>query len=254
MKTIVFILLVGIFILPLPLRGEINGKAVMEKVYSRDDGADGYFNTKMTLIDKRGSRRERILEVYVKDYGDLIKSFLEFQEPADIEGTRFLTWEHEDKDDTQYLYLPALGRTRRIVSNQKNLRFVNTDFSYEDMQRRKPDEDSHLFLREEQYKDYNCYVIESRPEKGDSQYSKRVSWVEKQSFVVVRIDFYNKKGSNSKQFRVEKLEKEDGIWTAKKNIMEDLKGNHTTIMEVIDVRYNKGVGDERFSLRKLKQD
>jgi outer membrane lipoprotein-sorting protein len=231
----------------------LEGTEIMEKVFNRYDGDDSYFKIEMVLVDRRGNQRKRLLEVYTKDYGDLIKTYLTFLEPADIEGTSFLSWENEGKDDTQYLYLPALGRARRIVSGQKKLRFVNTDYTYEDMQRRRPEKDEHTLLGEENYNGYACFVVESIPKKGTSQYSKRVSWVDKNSFVILKIDFYDKKGRKTKEFRVEKLEKKFDIWTATKTVMEDLRESHKTLMETLNVKYNQGLDDEVFSLRHLEK-
>ncbi len=234
--------------------GGLTGRQVMDKVFYRDDGDDARFKINMVLIDKKGNKRERLLEIHSKDYDKLVKTFLEFIKPADINGTSFLTWENEDKDDTQYLYLPALGRARRIVSSQKNLKFVNTDFTYEDMQRRQPEKDEHKILGEENYNGYSCYLIESIPQKGTSQYSKRVSWIDKNSFVILKTYFYDKKGRKNKIFRVESLEEKSGIWTTMKTVMQDLKQKHTTLMDILEVEYNQGIDDGMFSLRKLEEE
>ena len=108
---------------------EHSAKAIMDKVFTRYDGDDSYSEVEMVLLDKKGYERKRQLEIYTKDYGKLIKTYIKFTEPADIRGTAFLSIENEGKDNTQYLYLPALGRARRIVSSQKKLRFVNTDYN-----------------------------------------------------------------------------------------------------------------------------
>lgn len=231
---------------------DLSARGIMDKVFYRDDGEDSYFKVEMVLIDKRGSERRRILETRSKDYGELIKTFLEFRSPADIEGTRFLSWENSAKDDTQYLYLPALGKIRRIVTSQKNLRFVNTDFTYEDMERRRPDKDEHKLISEEKYNGYDCYVIESIPKEKTSQYSKRVSRVGKESLVILSTDFYNKKDEKNKEFRVKQLEKKDNIWTAMDTEMRDLKEEHRTLMRTEEVKYNQRAEDEIFTLQNLE--
>jgi len=229
----------------------LSGKEIMESSFNRDDGRDAYFKIEMTLVDKSGSERKRSLEIYTRDYDNLIKTFIKFTAPADIAGTAFLSWENAPGEDTQYLYLPALGRPRRIVSSQKNLSFVNTDFTYEDMQRRNPDKDEHTFIREDYFDARPCYVIESKP-KDNSQYSRRVSWVDKESRVIIRIDFYDKKGDILKVFKVTHLDKRDGIWTAVRTTMENLKEKHLTRMRVVEARYNQGLADEIFTLRNME--
>ena len=201
----------------------MDGLTVAQKVFNRDDGQDAYAKMEMVLIDKRGKKRSRVLITATKDFGKLSKTYTCFTEPAAIEGTGFLTWENEDGDDDQFLYLPALRRVRRIVSRQKDNRFVNTDYTYEDMQKRKPKKDNHRILRSEVFNDYECWVLESVPrDADDSQYSKRVNWIVKDIFVPVKTEYYDKKGRLTKVFRALALQKIDGIWTILQSEMHDL--------------------------------
>ena len=231
-----------------------DAKAIMEHSYNRDDGKDCVFTLEMVLVDKAGGKRLRQLAIYSKDYDELIKTLIVFKSPADIEGTKFLSWENKGADDTQYLFLPALNRSRRIVSTQKKLQFVNTDFTYEDMQRRCPDKDTHALLKQEAHNGRMCYVVESVPvKKENSQYSKRISWVDQESFVVVRTEFFNKKGKLSKCFTVEALEKRQEIWTSVRTRMQDLEVKHETLLNILEVQYNQGIGDDVFTVRELEQ-
>ncbi len=234
-------------------QGPPTGDDIARMAYHRDDGEDSYFEMDMILIDKSGNERERKIKTYSKDYGELSKDFIRFLSPADIEGTGFLSWENETGDDTQYLYLPDLGRARRIVSSQKDLRFVNTDFTYEDMERRKPAEDYHELLREEDLGGYSCYVVEYVPkEDTSSQYGKIIQWIEKNSLVPVKSEFYNKRDEVFKLLIVYELVMIDGIWTVADTVMDDFSENHKTRLITQDVIYNQGLDDEIFTLRNLE--
>ena len=231
----------------------MDGLTLAQKVYDRDDGRDSYAEIRMLLIDKRGKRRIRSMISATKDFGKLSKSLIRFTTPADIKNTGFLTWENEDRDDDQFLYLPALRRVRRIVSKQKTNRFVNTDYTYEDMQKRKVEEDHHRILRSEFFKKYDCWVLESTPKKpGDSQYGKRISWIIKDIFVTVKTNFYNKKDKLIKGFVIHNLKKIDGIYTVLESEIRDLKRKHRTLMKTDAIRYNRGIPDKVFTRRYLK--
>ncbi len=233
---------------------EVTGRQVAEWVYNRNDGKDSTFVIKMILTDKRGRARERKLTIQSRDEGALVNTFLEFTSPADIDGTRFLTLENKGKDDTQYLYLPALGRTRRIVGSQKKQNFMNTDYTYEDMERQHPDENTHKLLREEKFSEWNCYVTESVPvEDRDSQYSRMIVWVDKKSHVIVRTDYYDKKKRLTKRFTVKDLKKIDGIWTQADTLMEDLRRETSTRMTTLEAKYNQGLDKQIFTKRRLEQ-
>jgi len=202
----------------------------------------------MLLINKKGRKRFRNLIIVIKKYGDLSKSYMRFTSPADIEGTAFLTWEKKDGDDDQFLYLPALQRVRRIVSSQKSNRFVNTDYTYEDLQSREVEQDTHTVLREEKIDNYDCWVLESIPKTSDdSQYSKRITWIIKEIYLPIKTEFYDKKNKLYKILTGKKIQQIDGIWTILDAEMTDLNKIHRTLMKIDEIKYNRSVPDETFT-------
>lgn len=233
---------------------EMDGRTLAQKVFDRDDGKDAYAKVQMLLIDKRDNQRLRSMITANKEYGSLEKGYIRFTSPAAIEGTCFLYWENEDRDDDQFLYLPALRRVRRIAGTQKAKQFVNTDYTYEDMQKRKVDEDDHKVLRSEQLQAYDCWVLESVPkDPGNSQYGKRVSWIVKESFVPVKTEFFDKKDRLAKVFTAKSLSRIDGIWTVTLSEMHDLKREHKTLLKIDSMKYNSNIPDKVFTREYMKE-
>ena len=107
----------------------------MEKVQARDDGDNVVTNMQMQLIDKNGHKRIRNMKTYSKDKGDDELKMIFFLSPSDVKNTAFLTYDYanENKDDDQWLYLPALNKTKRIPSSDKDSSFMGSDFTYNDM-------------------------------------------------------------------------------------------------------------------------
>ena len=52
-----------------------------------------------------------------------------------MKNTGFLTYDYDasGKDDDQWLYLPALGKTKRIASSDQSGAFMGSDFNYSDL-------------------------------------------------------------------------------------------------------------------------
>ena len=75
----------------------------------------------------------------------------------------------------------------------------------------------------------------------------------KDNFVVIKGEYYNKKDEIEKSYKVQKLDKINGIWTVLEHSMENHKTAHKTLIKVKDVQYNKGVPDKRFERRALKR-
>ncbi len=103
----------------------------MQAVDDRDDGDDGISDLEMTLIDKRGNKRVRKIRSFSKDFGEDDYQLMFFLSPADVKDTGFLTFDYDDddRDDDQWLYLPALKKTKRIATGDKSGSFMGSDFS-----------------------------------------------------------------------------------------------------------------------------
>ena len=231
----------------------LSGKALAQRVYDRENGNDSLARATMELIGKGGRKRVRDLTIYSKDTGSLRKTLIRFHSPADIAGTGFLSIEKEGGDTEQFLYLPALRRTRRVVSSQKARRFVNTDFTYEDMERRSVEDSDHRIAGEEKIGTTDCWVLNSRPKiEADSQYSLIKSRIAKKIYVPVLVEYFDKKGNLMKKYRVNRLENIQNIWTETEVVMEDLRKKHRTILKTKNVVYNTNLNDRVFTRRNLE--
>jgi outer membrane lipoprotein-sorting protein len=234
---------------------ELTGRDIMVKVDERPDGDEQRSVMKMTLINRRGKTRERSLLMYSKDYGKDSKSLMYFQSPGDVKGTGFLAWDYDDpeKDDDQWLYLPALKKSRRISSSSRNDYFLGTDFTYDDMGDRNVDEDIHTLLKEEELDGHLCWVIESKPEDKDYMYSRRVSWIRQDALVAVKVEFYDKRGSLLKTLVVSDVRKQDDIWTPFRMEMKNVQKDHSTVIEITEIQYNTGLEDSLFRVSTLER-
>ena len=133
--------------LMLPEKGfALNGREIMEKVNARDKGDRSISEMEMILIDKKGKKRVRKLKTYGLEQGKDSKSLMFFISPADVKNTGFLTYDYDEsgKDDDQWLFLPALKKTKRIAAGNKSGSFMGSDLNYSDMT--SPDLDLYLSL------------------------------------------------------------------------------------------------------------
>ena len=122
------ILLVTFFSAPCLSADDQEARAIMEKVDARDDGDNQVSEMEMVLIDKRGKERLRKIQTFSKDKGEDTHRLMFFLHPADVKDTAFLTFDYDDpnKDDDQWLYLPALKKTKRIASTDKSGSFMGS--------------------------------------------------------------------------------------------------------------------------------
>ena len=231
----------------------LTGQELAQQVFDRENGDDVNAQMKMILVNKRGKERIREFTFYSKDYGDRIKQFNRFTSPADIKGTGFLSVEKDVGETEQFLYLPSLRRTRRIVSSQKSRSYVNSDFSYEDMERRPVEDFEHVISGEETIGNINCTILESKPKEGvESQYGRIKNRIDPKSLISLYIEYFDKRGKLIKKYRVVKLKKVQNIWTEMEAVMENLERKHKTVLKIDKIVYNTGLDDRIFTRQYLE--
>ena len=233
---------------------------VARQVRDRNTGRDSRAEMRMKLIDRQGRVRERAMTMLrlrgEKDKGD--RALIRFTYPNDIRNTAFLVWEHPGADDERFLYLPALGRVRRIAGQEKGESFVGSDLSYEDIGGRDLTDYTYAFNGENAMWTspdgvlHPAWSLESRARDPNADFPRSVSLVLKELFIVVHADIFNQRNERAKVFDVERLERVDGIWTTLDVRVVHERQNTKTELTTTSIRYNTGLGDSDFSRRQLE--
>jgi outer membrane lipoprotein-sorting protein len=175
-----------------------------------------------------------------------------FTTPADVRNTSFMNWSYSDgRADDQWIYLPALKRTKRISSDGKSDYFMGSDFTYDDLGDRHPNQDEHKLLREESIDGKACYVVESTPREAGYIYSRTITWVMKDNYIGLKREFYDDGGKLLKVLKIIKYDKIDGFWTILETEMHNVQKDHRTNMKFTEVQKNKGIPDTMFTERSM---
>ncbi len=217
-------------------------------------GEDGRTVVRMTLTDRSGKTRNRKFVMARKDYGDggPQKYYTYFLEPADVQRTSFMVWKEIDKDDSRWIYVPALDLVKRIAANDKGSSFVGSDFSYEDVSGRRWTDDTHKLLREEALDGVATWVVESTPKGTGEAFARKLTWVDRERVLPLREEYYDAKGKHTRTFRAEKIETVDGYVTVTRRTMTNEVRGGSTVVEFEGIQYDVGIADDIFTERALK--
>ena len=241
---------------------DLTAREIMQRVNDRDDGDHGVLDLRMTLIDKSGHKRVREIRSYTRDQGDDEQRILFFRSPADVKDTGFLTYDYDEsgRDDDQWLYLPALSKTKRIASSDKSGSFMGSDLNYSDMTRRDLDRYDYRLVKEMAVNGHDTWLIEAKPrtrdERDSSGYKKELLFVRKDNYVVVRAVHWTSEGGRIKYQDVKKLEQIDGIWVATRTQVTTKKAKkalHRTLLDFYSVRFNQDLPEDTWTQRRLEQ-
>jgi len=230
---------------------EIMQKSHIAYYYAANDGKA---DVTMRLINSKGKERVRqfvMLRMDAEDGGDQ-KYYTYFQKPSDVARMTFMVHKNAEGNDMRWIYVPAVDLVKPISADDKNSSFVGSDFSYEDVSGRHWSLDNHSLVSEAELDGKSVYVIESVPKESYKAFSRKVSYVNKENFLPLKEEYFDKKDKMIKIFRAEKIEVVDGIPTITSRSMEDLKKNQRTIVQFDQITYNIGVEENTFTERYLK--
>lgn len=232
------------------------GRAIAVEADRRDTGF-GDLTAEMVMIlrNRHGqeSRRDIRLRTLEVD-GDGDKSLSIFDRPRDVEGTAFLSFSHTTGNDDQWLYLPALSRVKRISTSNKSGPFMGSEFSYEDISSQEVEEYTYSWLRDEPLDGQDMYVIERIPVDKNSGYTKLVTWIDKEHFRTIKVDFYDRKGSLMKTLTFDGYHQYlEQYWRPDRMNMINHQTGKSTVLEWTNYVFQTGLTDRDFDRNALKR-
>lgn len=216
---------------------------------------DSTAQMQMTLINAAGQQKKRTMKMKVLEGEVEDKSLMEFLTPADVKGTKFLSYEHVDKDDDQWLYLPALKRVKRIASKNKSGSFMGSEFSYEDLSafnvKKYIYEDGEAIKSE--LNGHSVYKSASKPVSKYSGYTKLVSYIDAKTFLIQKIEYYDRKKELLKVSTFGEYKKFGDVYRIGKITMNNLQNDKSTILVWSNEKIKTGLKAKDFHKRYLKR-
>lgn len=222
-------------------------------------GRDGKAKVAMAIQDSQGRQRAReftILRLDLEPAGDTSdtftgdqKMYVYFDRPADVHKTAYLVHKHVGKDDDRWLFLPGLNLVKRIAASDKRTSFVGSDFFYEDVSGRNPDDDNHELAETTD----TYYVLQNTPkDPGSVEFASYKVWIHKVSFIPVKAEYYDAAGQKIREGQALEVQQIQGFPTVTKSSMKDLRSGSSTTISYTKVEYNVGLEEDLFTERYLR--
>lgn len=249
-----FLILISAFLLSAASLSALTGKEIMQEASDSNEADSTHSLVDLKLIDKSNSMSTRIIEMFgKKNSKDESLSLIIFHSPASVKNTRFLSLENKGRGSDQWIYLPALKKVRRIAAGEGNKSFMGTDLTYDDMGSRNIEDDTHKLAGENKVNGRACYVVESIPRNGTkSQYSKRISFVDKERMIPLKMELFDKEGKLLKIMVMGDIKNIQGHWTPLSTSMENVQEKHKTIITITKIVYDEKLPDGIFTTRFLQ--
>ena len=232
------------------LSGSEQAQSIMGNVLAMQQSKSSALDLRLTLIEPNGTTRERRIQTLSRTEDEKTSSLTIFLSPENVRNTRFLTKEEDDGSTSQWIYLPALKRVRRIGSSEEGGSFMGSDFSYTDMASTSYDIDeaTHQILEE----DEQTYTIVSRPYKR-TNYGKHITVVEKNSYIPLLVEFYDlDEKTLLKTLKTLQTATFSGRLMNSDVIMTTVANGHATRLEILQARFDVEIRPGYFTTKFLE--
>lgn len=240
-----------------------DAKEIVYKTFTVNKMEGSESLSRLIIKDAKGRVRERKTTMATKlyDNGKTEKKIIRFLEPADVKGTGILTFDYQDGEDAMWIYMPALRKTRRIVSSEKGKSFMGSEFTNADMVMPTVEDFSYKMIKNtEKIDGVDCWCVEMTAKNEDLAdeygYLKRRAWIAKNDFVIRKAEVYD---INNELLKIMEVKEVKMIDTKNKKYqplhleIKNVQNNRISILKFEKIIFNPKVKDEYFSTTYLEK-
>ncbi len=212
----------------------------------------------LKIYDARGSERIRQVTMAMREFGETHKTMIRFISPADVKGTAMLIYDYENAGDDMWIYMPALRKTRRIVSTEKGKNFMGSEFTNADMSKPNMNDYQYTILGTETYEGKQCWKIESscinETVAGENGYSKKISYIEKGSYLCHKVEYFDSQGALLKTQYIRQYKKQpNGKFFAYQMEMNNEQNGRRSVMVVDKFQLGSNLPESAFTAAMLEK-
>lgn len=238
------------------------GYDIMKKAQEVPEPKTSSSKATLTIHSKKGSDRIREVIMKSKDFGDVSKEVIVFTTPKDVAGVGYLMFEYAEdasgnkKDADNWLYMPAMKKTRRIASSgsESEGSFMGTDFTYQDMGERSLNDYDYTLLGEEAVNGVDCYKVECKSKKGTEKDPRYISYISKANYIMQKCEFFDRQDQLHRVLTCTDFTTIDGFTTAQKMKMENVQSGTWSLIESKEIIYNADdIDDSLFTVAALEK-
>jgi hypothetical protein len=235
---------------------EQKGLEIATEVERRDTGwGDSRASLQMILRNRNGDEHTRTLRMKSLEVeGDGDKSLSIFDNPRDVKGTAFLSFTHALEADEQWLYLPAVKRVKRISSSNKSGPFLGSEFAFEDLTSFEVKKYKYNYLGDDVFDGQDSFMVEAFPQYEHSGYTRQIIWIDKERYIPVKIEFYDRKNALLKTTVFSQYQQYlDQYWRADVQLMSNHVNGKSTELRWQEYQFRTGLTDRDFDRNTLKR-
>ena len=229
------------------------GLAIAQEADRRDSGwQDARVDVRMLLRNQRGHTSERFLRsAWLEFPGDGYRTLVLFDRPEDVKGTAVLTFSDKVGDDDRWLYLPAVGRVKRVASSNKAGPFMGSEFAFEDLASQEIEKYTYRYAGEDALDGEPVWIVERDPVDSRSGYARQRVWYDQTHYRIRKIEYFDRKNDSLKTLTYGQYEQVGRFWRARVQVMVNHQTGKSTRVEFGPFRLGTGLTLGDFTVDRL---
>lgn len=214
-----------------------NATELIRQSQLRTSAGDSEMHSIIGIFDAKGNQRIREITTLTRKTPENSQLLIRFSAPAEVRGTAILVYDYPDKADQQWIYLPATGKVRQLVSTEKGKNFMGSEFTNADMSQLNLNEYNFTDLGSVNYTGTACKKIEARGKtpaiQQEQGYSRKIILLDATRLIPLREEMYDRNGKLHRELLYENYQQTpEGKWVAWKMTMNNLQNGRRSIMKV----------------------
>jgi hypothetical protein len=253
--TLVLLAAAGSLVRPALARAQPvpSGDEIIRQMKAALEPSKPSIRTMDLTFDDQGSKTRFGLAQARKTLPDGDRALTVLLEPDDARGIAYLTSQPRSGEAFEWLYVPVVRRTRKLVPAENYQSFLDTDFTYGDLGLL-PLDTTNKLLATEQIEGKKAYKVESIPTSTVKTwyYSRTMTWIDAETLLPIRREFMSPAGDLFKVETFGAVTRVDGVPTPLQIRIEDVRGKTSSTLDVTSISYDADVPDSLFEPAKLR--
>jgi outer membrane lipoprotein-sorting protein len=226
---------------------ELTAKEVVKRAHDKANGQTSQGAMKMTIVRPGWSR-----EVAMKSWSKGTDYYIIYiTEPVKDKGQVFMK-----RDQDMWNWMPSINRMIKLPPSMMGQSWMGSDFTNDDLVRMNSiiDDFTHQFVGGETIEGYDCFIIELIPKpEAAVVWGKIRLWISKADYYELKGEYYDEDMALVNIMTSTNIKKLGDRMLPSKMVMVPVdKPGNQTIMETIDIIFDKPIDDSFFSQQNMK--
>ena len=232
---------------------ELSPKELAAAVAAKQEG-EAYVRLRLQ-VKPSGNAAEETLQIQIKERRTKSATDLVYQVlwPQPRKGESVLLHQEAGRSASGSIFTPP-DKSQTLTASQLREPFFGSDLSYLDVIEDPLSWENQTITGTEVINGLNCTVLESKPNKGESEYAKVRSWIDPNRLVLMRIEKYLPSGELRVRIETSRVSNDDKGRPIPANlIVQNPQKGSVTELDGSRIKHNVTFSDTEFTPEGLKQ-